>query len=156
VHFEPAPAEQLAFDDALLAAARGRGLPVLAICYGMQLLVRQQGGALLYDIPSDLPDAGPHRLPEADGRHALCIAADSRLAACLGVEEDAVNSLHHQGVAEPGSGLSVSARAPDDLIEAVEAEGPGFCVGVQWHPEKLEGAHRERLFAAFIAACTSV
>jgi putative glutamine amidotransferase len=64
-----------------------------------------------------------------------------------------VNSLHHQGVAEPGDGLRVSARAEDGVVEAVEAEKGPFCVGVQWHPEKMEGPHRDRLFAAFVAAC---
>jgi putative glutamine amidotransferase len=63
-----------------------------------------------------------------------------------------VNSLHHQGVADPGV-LRVAARAEDGVIEAVEGEGARFCVGVQWHPEKMEGPHRDRLFAAFVDAC---
>ena len=66
------------------------------------------------------------------------IAPGSRLAAALGVAEDMVNSLHHQGVAEPGAGLRASARSKDGLIEAIERAELPFCVGVQWHPEKME------------------
>jgi putative glutamine amidotransferase len=153
VHFDLAPESQIAFDAELLERTLARELPVLAICYGMQLLVRRRGGALLYHIPSDAPQAGEHRLPEPDGRHGLRVEPGTRLAAALGEEPGPVNSLHHQGVREPGEGLRVAARAEDGLIEAVEAEGDGFCVGVQWHPEKMRGPHRDRLFGAFVAAC---
>ena len=152
VRLDPVPAAQVAFDRRLLAAALARGLPVLAICYGMQLLALHHGGSLHYHIPTDLPEAGPHRLPEPDGRHVVRIAPDSRLAAALGVAEDAVNSLHHQGVAEPGAGLRACAHSEDGLIEAIERSEPPFCVGVQWHPEKMQGSHRERLFGALVAS----
>ena len=156
VRFDPVPAAQLAFDRRLLAAALARGLPVLAICYGMQLLALHHGGSLHYHIPSDVPEAGPHRLPEPDGRHVVRIAPGSHLATALGVAEDMVNSLHHQGVAEPGAGLRACARSKDGLIEAIERAEPPFCVGVQWHPEKMRGPHRERLFRAFVAAARGV
>jgi putative glutamine amidotransferase len=153
VRFDLAPANQLAFDGRLLDLALERALPVLAICYGMQLLAVRRGGSLYYDIPSDVPEAGPHRLPEADGRHPLCVVAETRLAQALGDSAGPVNSLHHQGVCEPGAGLRVAARSGDGLIEAIEGEGDPFCVGVQWHPEKMEYPHRQRLFGAFFAAC---
>ena len=156
VRFDPVPAAQAAFDRRLLAAALARGLPVLAICYGMQLLALHHGGSLHYHIPSDVPEAGPHRLPEPDGRHIVRIVPGSRLATALGVAEDMVNSLHHQGVAEPGAGLRACARSKDGLIEAIERAEPPFCVGVQWHPEKMRGPHRERLFRAFVAASRGV
>ena len=156
VRFDPVPAAQVAFDRRLLAAALARGLPVLAICYGMQLLALHHGGSLHYHIPTDVPQAGLHRLPEPDGRHVVRIAPGSRLAAALGVAEDLVNSLHHQGVAEPGTGLRVCARSKDGVIEAIERAEPPFCVGVQWHPEKMQGAHRERLFGALVAASNGV
>ena len=63
-----------------------------------------------------------------------------------------MNSLHHQGIADPGPSLRVAARAPDGTIEAVETHTPTFTLGVQWHPEKLAGPHRESLFRAFISA----
>jgi putative glutamine amidotransferase len=153
VRFEVVPPRQLAFDQALLASALARRLPVLAICYGMQLLALQQGGRLIFDIPSDVPRAGPHRLPEADDRHGLTLAPGSRLAALLGDAAGPVNSQHHQGVAEAGRGLRVCARADDGLIEAIEGERETFCLGVQWHPERMPAAHRERMFGGFVAAC---
>jgi putative glutamine amidotransferase len=156
VRFDPAPAAQVAFDRRLLAAALDRGLPVLAICYGMQLLALHHGGSLHYHIPTDVPQAGPHRLPEPDGRHAVRIAPGSQLAAALGETEHAVNSRHHQGVARPGAGLRACAHSEDGLIEAIERAEPPFCVGVQWHPEKLPGPHRERLFGVFVAASRGV
>jgi len=152
VSFDPAPARQIDFDGRLLDHAFERGLPVLAICYGMQRLALHAGGTLYADIATDLPDAGEHRLPENRGRHRLLVEAGSRLAEILGVAPGPVNSRHHQAVATAGS-LRVSARAEDGVIEAIErATGP-FCLGVQWHPEKLEGPHCERLIGAFTAAC---
>jgi len=153
IRFEAIPSRQLAFDQALLAAARARRLPVLAICYGMQLLALQGGGKLVYDIPSDLPHAGPHRLPEPGGRHGLVVERGSRLAHLLGDAPGPVNSQHHQGVAEVGQGQRVCARADDGLIEAIESQDVEFCIGVQWHPERMPGPHRERLFSGFVEAC---
>jgi gamma-glutamyl-gamma-aminobutyrate hydrolase PuuD len=153
VRFETVPPRQLAFDQALLAAAFARRLPVLAICYGMQLLALQRGGKLVYDIPSDLPRAGAHSLPEGDGHHALSLEPGSQLARLLGEAPGPVNSHHHQGVAEAGRGQRVCARAEDGLIEAIESADGGFCIGVQWHPERMQGPHRERLFSGFVEAC---
>lgn len=153
IRFETVPLRQLAFDQSLLAAASARRLPVLAICYGMQLLALQRGGKLVYDIPSDLPRAGPHSLPEGDGRHGLAVEPGSRLASLLGEAPGSVNSHHHQGVAEVGRGQRVCARADDGLIEAIESEDGEFCIGVQWHPERMRGPHRERLFSGFVEAC---
>jgi putative glutamine amidotransferase len=154
VAFDLVAPEQLAFDGALLEAALARSIPVLGICYGMQLLCRHHGGELLYHLPHDRPEAGPHRLPEAAGRHPLRVEPDSQLATALGERPPPVNSLHHQGVAEPGRGLRVAARADDGVIEAIEASASRpFLLGVQWHPEKMDGVHRTRLFEAFATAC---
>ena len=151
VSFEPAAPEQVDFDRALLAAGLARGTPLLAICYGMQLLALHCGGSLLYDVAHDAPGAREHRLPEHE-RHPLAVEPGSRLAGLVGASPGPVNSLHHQGVADAGA-LRVAARADDGLIEAVEREGDGFCLGVQWHPEKLDGPHRHALFAGFVKAC---
>jgi putative glutamine amidotransferase len=152
VRFVAAAPDKIAFDRDLLAQALARGLPVLGICYGMQLLALHHGGTLLYDIGHDAPDAAEHRLPEPHGRHALRVEPGTRLARLLGPDPEPVNSLHHQGIAEPGGELRVAARAEDGIIEAIEHTGEAFCVGVQWHPEKLPGAHREALFGAFVGA----
>ena len=149
VAFELVPAEQLASDAALLDAALARGLPVLGICYGMQLLAQRCGGTFVYDIATDCPEAAPHRLPEPDGRHAIDVRAGSRLAELLGVTSLQVNSSHHQAVLEPGRGLRAVARARDGLIEAIEsADRSRFVLGVQWHPERMEPAHRRHVFGA--------
>jgi putative glutamine amidotransferase len=153
VAFDLIPEVQRHFDQRLLAHALEENLPVLAICYGMQLLASTLGGELYYDLATDFPEAHPHHLPHADGRHGLRLEAGSRLFEALGDNPPPVNSLHHQGVKNSGPGLRVSARSDDGLIEALEREGESFCVGVQWHPEKLSGLHRKALFGAFIAAC---
>lgn len=153
--FDPAPETQRAFDAALLACALDRGMPVLAICYGMQLLAVEAGGSLHHHLPSDCPSAGPHQLPEPAGRHLVQPVEGTRIARLLGDAPVEVNSLHHQAVAEPGRGLRVAARAGDGVIEAIEGEGDAFVVGVQWHPEKLpeQSAGRNALFRALVEAC---
>ena len=153
VRFELAPDAQLAFDQALLDAALAAGKPVLGICYGMQLLALALGGALHYDIATDVPGAAQHRLPEQDGRHAIRIEQDTTLARLAGAGSARVGSRHHQAVSDPGPELAVSARSGDGVIEAIERRGPGpFCVGVQWHPETDADALADALFSAFVAA----
>jgi len=149
---EPTPRAQLDFDQALLQAARDRGRPLLGICYGAQLLVLACGGRLHYHLPTDHPGAAEHRLPVETGRHPLRVDPSSRLGRILGAEPGPVNSAHHQGIAEPGPSLRAVAWSPDGLIEAVEATDAAFVMGVQWHPERLAGPHREALFGAFVAA----
>ncbi len=153
VRFDAVSEAQLAFDSRLLAASLESGIPVLGICYGMQLLARHHGGALLYDIATDRPEASAHRLAEPDGRHAITVSAGTRIASALGDAEPRVNSLHHQAVADPGAELVATAHAEDGVIEALEHPERDFCIGVQWHPEKMAGLHRERLFGAFVAVC---
>ena len=155
VEFDATSRDQLDFDRRVLARALERGIPVLGICYGMQLLAIHHGGRLHYDIATDLPAAGAHRLPESGGRHTLRIEPGTRLAEILAGDGAAVNSRHHQAVAEAGPGLRVCARATDGVIEAVEREDGPFCIGVQWHPERMEARHMERVFGAFVRACES-
>jgi len=151
VAFALVPPEQLAGDLALLRTALARGLPVLGICYGMQLLAHAAGGRFVYDIPTDDGAAGPHRLAEPGGRHPITIEPGSRLAQLVGSTSLAVNSSHHQAVAEPGRGLRVVARAADGIVEAIESSEPERLVlGVQWHPERMEAAHRVALFGALL------
>jgi putative glutamine amidotransferase len=152
VHFDLVPPRQLAFDRDLLAAALARGIPVLGICYGMQLLALHCGGRLYYDLATDVPGAAEHRLPEAHGRHPLRVARGSRVATLTGDEPAPVNSLHHQAVAEPGAARA-TAWSHDGVIEAIEVTGDRFAVGLQWHPEKLDALHRERVFRGFAEAC---
>jgi putative glutamine amidotransferase len=151
--FDLVPERQRAFDAALLRAALDRARPVLGICYGMQLIALEAGGALHHHLPSDCPGAGPHRLAERSGRHPVTALPGTRIATLLGEAPVPVNSLHHQAVADPGRGLRVSARADDGVIEAIESEGPEFVLGVQWHPEKLPEPEYGPLLRALLAAC---
>ena len=152
VAFDAVAETQLAFDRAVLAAAEERGIPFLGICYGMQLLALASGGSLHHHIPHDLPDALDHKPDDPAARHALRVESGARLATLLGPAPAPVNSRHHQAVADPGT-LRVAARADDGVIEAVEAPGDRFVVGVQWHPERMDPPHRAALFGALVAAC---
>jgi len=152
VRFEAVPEAQLGFDRALVAAALARGVPLLGICYGMQLLAVELGGALHYDIATDLPGAGSHQLGHGDARHGVVLEPGSRIAAAFGAAKGRVGSRHHQAVSDPGPELRVTARADDGVVEAVERSGAGFCVGVQWHPESQDDPASDALFRAFIAA----
>jgi putative glutamine amidotransferase len=125
---------------ALLAAAKAKKIPVLAICRGIQILNVACGGTLVQDLPSERPSTVRHDQPDdASARtHAVSITAGTRLALATGVTEMAVNSYHHQAVDRLGAGLQVSAVAPDGVVEGVEVADPAWwVVAVQWHPEDL-------------------
>lgn len=140
-----------AAEVAALQAALDRGLPVLAICRGMQLLNVVLGGDLVQHLP-DLPGAAAHQ--EGPGRYARRLvrtAEDSRARAALGVEL-AVPCHHHQACGRLAPPLVATAWAEDGTVEAVEGAGPGFLVGVQWHPE---AAGDLRLFTALAQAAAT-
>jgi len=152
VAFDLVPERQLAFDRALLAAVLERDRPVLGICYGMQLFALHCGGALHFDVASDVPGASEHRLRDPGARHAVRVEPATQLRSALGAQEVAVNSRHHQAVADPGR-ARVTARSADGIAEAVELPDAHFALGVQWHPESMDAEHRKQLFGAFVRAC---
>jgi putative glutamine amidotransferase len=140
--------ERDAAELAVLQAALSRDLPLLAICRGMQLLNVELGGDLLQHLP-DVPGAGIHN-PGAGlfaGRQVRT-APGTQLDRVLGPTA-AVDCHHHQALDRIAPELTPSAWAEDGLVEAVEATGRRFCLGVQWHPEA--GADR-RLFEALVSA----
>jgi putative glutamine amidotransferase len=144
-----------------LRIALERGVPVLAICRGLQLLNVAMGGSLWQDLPSQRPGVVGHA-QTAGGRHArdetthgVSLAEGSCLAQVLGSTEVAVNSMHHQAIKELGDGVAAVGYAPDGVVEAIEMPEERWVLGVQWHPEELFEAHEHarRLFAAFARAC---
>jgi len=151
----PTEPEVDAFELDLARAARPRGLPLLAICRGMQVLNVARGGTLLQHLPDDVGEEIEHRqtTPASEPVHGVEIEADSRLAALMGDLGPAVNSFHHQGVARLAPGLRPVAWSDDGVIEAVEAAWEPFTIGVQWHAECLT-ARREHaaLFEGLVEA----
>lgn len=150
-------------DMALLKHAFDSGKPVLAICYGIQLLNVYLGGTLRQDIGSEaLPIEIEHEWDRKSGAeepyHLVRLEPASRLAQLAGATEVEVNSSHHQAIREPGSKLRIAARAPDGVIEAVEwTRGSHWVTGVQWHPERMFGddpgdALSRALFRELVAA----
>jgi putative glutamine amidotransferase len=128
-------------DDGLLDHAMAVGKPVLAICYGAQLLNVHLHGTLVHDIPSEMPNAMDHDGGNwrEEALHPIRIESGP-LAELAGGSSARVNSSHHQAVRKLGRGLRVAARTPDGVIEALEWKaGPGWALGVQWHPERLPG-----------------
>jgi putative glutamine amidotransferase len=132
---------------------------LLAICRGIQLLNVALGGSLYQDIAAQIPGAERHDwypgYPRNRLSHEVAVTPQTRLAALLGDGSLRVNSLHHQALKEVPPGLTVVARAPDGIVEAVEIADHPFALGVQWHPEELaEGDIRaQRLFDALVEAC---
>ncbi len=133
---EPIPLRD-AVEIALVRAAEARRLPVLGICRGAQVINVAGGGTLRQHIPEEL---GHEEHRRAIGRfagneHDVNVEPGSRALAATGESPHRVASHHHQGIAALGGGLRVSARAPDDLPEAIESIAGGWVLGVQWHPE---------------------
>ncbi|MEX3010267.1 gamma-glutamyl-gamma-aminobutyrate hydrolase family protein [Hoeflea sp. TYP-13] len=142
----------------LIRRSLEHGIPLLAICRGIQELNVALGGTLATEI-QDLPGNLDHRRPESDDadvrfgiRQEIFMEPDSCLIGVLGGETAKVNSLHRQAIGELAPGLSVEARTEDGVIEAVTVDGArAFAVGVQWHPEYWAQSDNpsKRLFEAF-------
>ncbi len=133
----PVEPDRDVWEMALLAAARDRDIPVLAICRGFQLLNVVFGGTLRQHV--ELDEGAGHPQWDVDGREAThrVHVVDGTIAAKLYDGDIAVNSLHHQVIDEVGEGLIVSAKATDGVVEGLETID-GRIVAVQWHPELLK------------------
>jgi putative glutamine amidotransferase len=154
--YDVAPARDT-LETAALTFALRRGLPVLAVCRGIQVLNVALGGSLYQDVGTDPGTQVPHsqKEPRDQPTHKVKVAPGSWLAETLVTDELEVNSMHHQAIKRLGHGLVAVAWAPDQVVEGAELDDPArFVLGVQWHPEELVG-HSEparRLFAALVAA----
>ncbi len=148
----------------LIRGAVAAGIPLLAICRGMQEFNVAMGGSLHQRL-QDLPDRMDHGVPmQANPRvrtgkaHSVRVVRGSWMHRIAGSSEIAVNSLHNQGIDRLAPGLVAEAVAPDGTIEAIRAAGaPALAVGVQWHPEYDwdHDAVSQRIFEAFGEAVRS-
>ncbi|MFN0042397.1 MAG: gamma-glutamyl-gamma-aminobutyrate hydrolase family protein [Alphaproteobacteria bacterium] len=147
--------KRTAFELAVTKGALERDMPILGICGGQQLLHVILGGTLHQHIPDAVANALAHEQPNPRNEpgHMVAIVANTLLHRITLLDEMAVNSAHHQAARDEPEGIVVNARAPDGVIEGIEAPRQRFCLGVQWHPEFAIGPGDTRIFDAFLAAC---
>ncbi len=151
-------------DLLILAQAEKLKMPVLAICFGMQILNVFRGGTLFQDIEVQIPNCLKHEQGSLPGRdsHSLKISGSSFLERLItdeniNIDKNVkVNSSHHQAVKKVGENLKATAWAKDEVVECIEdTREERFNLGVQWHPElswktnTLSG----KIFETFVAAC---
>jgi putative glutamine amidotransferase len=142
--------ERDAFEIALVRRALDRGMPVLGICRGMQMLNVACGGTLAQHLPEQVGHEDHRHTPGTFGDHEVRLEPGSLAATAAGGERLAVKSHHHQGVDRVGDGLAVTGWATgDEVVEAVELPGDGFALGVLWHPEEDV---RDRVVGALVDA----
>ena len=136
---------QDAFDLAAARWALGEGVPLLAICRGMQVVNVALGGTL------DTHMARPHQHVE------IPVEIAPSLQPLIVASTVNVSCFHHQRIKRLGRGLTPAAHAPDGTVEAIQADTAGWFLGVQWHPEDTANSdpHQKSVFAAFVAAAGS-
>jgi gamma-glutamyl-gamma-aminobutyrate hydrolase PuuD len=143
--------------DLVTRRALDAGVPLLAICRGIQVLNVALNGTLHQHVPDEYGHAIAHGQegPRHARTHEVAVEPGSLLARIAGAEQLRVNSFHHQAINTLGDGLRPVAWADDKVIEAVELPGAaGFVLAVQWHPEELvdEDPAARRLFEALVTA----
>jgi putative glutamine amidotransferase len=152
-----------AFELALAKLALAKDTPLLAVCRGLQVINVAAGGTLVQDIPAQVNQPHGHQVdsPPFAIAHEVWVTPGTALARVMQEELTdgevlQVNSRHHQAVGKTAEGFTISATAPDGVVEAIERPGARFCVGVQWHPENFwrTGEFRS-LFEEFVKAAES-
>jgi putative glutamine amidotransferase len=147
--------ERTALEQALLKRAEARGMPVLGVCGGMQLMNVVRGGTLWQDLRAQTGTEVAHEQagPKDVHSHAVhVVETPSRLRALVGDADLPVNSTHHQAVKTLGKDLVVTAAADDGIVEAFEDPARPFYVGVQWHPESMRAAAHRAIYRGLVEA----
>ena len=155
--------EKDATDLLVLAEAEERNLPVLAICFGIQVLNVSRGGSLIQDIESQVENCIKHDQgkPAARASHDIRLEKDCKLleiaSELANVESAKVNSHHHQAIKTVGENLRAVAWANDGVIEGIEdTRSDCFVLGVQWHPELSWNTDElsRSIFKGFVSRCS--
>jgi putative glutamine amidotransferase len=148
----------------LSEACVARGVPLFGICRGLQEMNVAFGGSLHPEI-REIPGRINHRMPRLENgeihpdqevifadRHEVALTPGGTFASLLGCDRIKVNSLHGQGILEPGRRVVIEGIADDGTIEAIRiADSPSFALGVQWHAEydPQKNPINRKLFEAF-------
>jgi len=146
----PRDSRRDAFEKRMIEEALEKGIPLLGICRGAQLLNVVLGGSLHQDVRPMRRLTSNRRTPLP--RKTAKIEVGSRLHAMLDVTLCKVNSLHHQAVDRLGDGLRVVAHDLDNLVQGIERTGEAVVFGVQWHPEYLFYQRRQRAIFSYVVA----
>ncbi|MFT7663914.1 MAG: putative glutamine amidotransferase [Planctomycetota bacterium] len=144
------PTAKQDWDFELAKLALERKLPVLGICYGMQLLALGTGGDLYQHLPEDRPDCTGHSSGEPQ---PITIESKTKLASLLGIQAVDAVCRHHQALCQVGEDWNITAHSSAGTIEAIEHKTHPFAMGVQWHPElSYEGSPHDGLFRGLVGA----
>ena len=143
-------------DLLVIDAVERRQIPLLAICFGMQILNVSRGGTLIQDIRSQVPEAIKHEqgVPRGRPSHRVRLLENSKLSKIAGTLDALVNSHHHQAIESIGADLVATAWTSDGVIEALEDSRPDrFVMAVQWHPELgwEDDVISQQLFKSFVS-----
>ena len=150
---KPLPRARWDFERALIAEWLKTDKPLLGVCLGAQMANVVMGGSLIQDIPAQVGRSVVHRKPGGDAFHRVSIEPGSRLRKILGAASAEVASAHHQAVRRVAPGLRVVARSADGVVEALETPRKPWVLLVQWHPERMDEAHRMAIYGALVRAC---
>jgi putative glutamine amidotransferase len=148
--------QRTAFESWLYKAGKQRGLPILGVCYGMQLINALEGGTLYQHIPYRKKSARVDHIGRRRAEHEVHFIPGTRLKRIVGVRQALVATEHHQAVRDLAPGFIQAAVANDGIIEAIENPSSPQVLAVQWHPERLPNSSATRkLFRAFMQACAA-
>ena len=151
----PATGWRATQEERLCRWCQERGLPLLAVDYGMHVVNVAFGGTLHVDLAHEVPNALQHQhSPEKGDRHAIIAVDGTRISNFYGEGEIVVNSEHKSAVAKLARDFTVSGKALDGVVEAIEADAEWFALGVQWHPASATASGLDiQLFRGLVNAC---